>query len=76
LRLFFALAAIEHFLAILADTVTAFQQSPPPSVPCFLEIDNVYESWYLKRFGKSVNRRTHVIPVERALQDHPEAGRL
>ena len=76
MRLFFALAAMESFLVSFADTVNAFQQSPPPSIPCYLEIDDAYASWYLKRFGKTLDRRKQVIPVERALQGHPEASRL
>ena len=33
-------------------------------------------SWYRKRFGKSIDPNTHVIPVLHALQGHPEAGAL
>jgi len=76
MRLFFALAAAEGLLVTFGDTTNAFQQSPPPSVPCFLEIDDANTSWYLKRFKTAVDPRTHVIPVECALQGHPEAGRL
>jgi hypothetical protein len=41
-----------------------------------LEIDDAYRSWYKKRFGKDEDPRTHVIPVNKALQGHPEAGVL
>jgi hypothetical protein len=58
------------------DNKNAFQQSPPPSRQCYLEIDDSYESWYLKRFGAKIDSRKYVIPVNRAIQGHPEAGAL
>jgi hypothetical protein len=59
-----------------ADTKNAFQQSPPPTEQCYLEVDDAYASWHLKRFGKDVDRTSYVIPLGRALQGHPEAGAL
>jgi hypothetical protein len=76
MRLFFALSAIHGCTVTIADTKNAFQQSPPPTEDCFLQIDEAIHSWYLKRFGISLNARTHVIPVKKALQGHPEAGYL
>jgi Reverse transcriptase (RNA-dependent DNA polymerase) len=32
--------------------------------------------WYLKKFGRPINRRTHVVPIGHAIQGHPEAGNL
>lgn len=76
MRLFFALAAINGLIVSFADTTNAFQQSPPPTRKCYLYIDDVYASWYLKRYGVAIDRHAYVIPIERALQGHPEAGRL
>ena len=78
MRLFFALCAANNLTVITADTTNAFQQSPPPSVPCFVEIDDAYESWYQKRFPDAppLDRKRMVVPVGRALQGHPEAGKL
>jgi len=76
MRTFFALSAATGKIITFADTTNAFQQSPPPSKACYLEIDDAYASWYLKRHGTVLNRRTHVIPVLHALQGHPEAGAL
>ena len=76
MRLFFALAASEGMTVLLGDTTNAYQQSPPPTEQCYLEIDDAYISWYKKRFNEDVNPKTHVIPVHRALQGHPEAGAL
>jgi hypothetical protein len=76
MRLFFALAAIYGLIITFGDTSNAFQQSPPPTRKCYLYIDDAYASWYYKRFGQHLDRSAYVIPVERALQGHPEAGRL
>ena len=76
MRLFFALSAAEGYYITIGDTTNAFQKSPPPTKQCYLEIDDAYRSWYKKRFGKDVDPRTHVIPVLKALQGHPEAGAL
>jgi hypothetical protein len=54
----------------------AYQNSWSPSEPCFLEANEAYISWYYKRTGIRINPRTHVIPALRAIQGHPEAGRL
>ena len=75
-RLFFAVAAALGLVVTVGDTTNAFQQSPPPTRKCFLQIDNAVRSWYQKRHNKDLDPRTHVIPLERALQGHPEAGAL
>lgn len=77
MRLFFALSALLGLVVTFADTKNAYQQSPPPTKQCYLEIDHAYyRSWYKKRFGKDVDLKAHVIPVAKALQGHPEAGVL
>jgi len=75
MKLFFALAAIHNKIVIIADTTNAYQQLPPPTKPCFLEIDEAYQSWYCKKFEKEVNLN-HVIPLGCTLQGHLEAGAL
>jgi hypothetical protein len=75
-RLFYALAAFLGKIVTVADATNAYQQSPPPSNQCYLMIDDAYHSWYHKRFGVSLDPATHVIPLHRALQGHPEAGVL
>lgn len=76
MRLFFALCAVEGLIITIGDTINAFQQSPPPTEQCYLAIDDAYASWYLKKFGKPIDPKTHVVPVLHALQGHPEAGAL
>jgi hypothetical protein len=76
MRLFYALSAALGLLVTIADTTNAFQQLAPPTQKCYLEIDEAYCSWYCKCFGRDIDPRTHVIPVGRAVQGHPEAGVL
>ena len=76
MQMFFALAAGYGMYVTFADTHNAFQKGPPPTRQCYLEIDDAYESWYFKRYKKKLNRRSHVIPLHKAMQSHPEAGCL
>jgi hypothetical protein len=55
-RLFFAIATSQNIVVTFADMTNAFQQSPPPTEQCYLEIDDAYASWHLKRFVKDVDR--------------------
>ncbi len=76
LRLFLALCAQRGYYVTFGDVENAYQQSPPPSIDCFLEIDDTISDWYLHKFGKKLDRLKEVIPLYRALQGHPEAGVL
>jgi hypothetical protein len=76
MKLFFAICASLGFFITYGDVDNAYQNSPSPTEPCFLEADEAYCSWYLKRTGRTIDPRTHVIPALRAIQGHPEAGRL
>jgi len=58
------------------DTTNAYQQSPLPTKPCFLEMDKIYQSWYQKKFTEHIHPEKYVIPLGRALQGHPRAGAL
>jgi hypothetical protein len=71
------LVAIHGCTATIADTKNAFQQSPSPTeASYYLAVDDAIQSWYLKRFGIKLDPKTDVIPLQKALQGHPEAGRL
>ena len=74
-RVFFALCAGLGLTALSADATNAYANSPPPTVPTFVRIDDAYADWYKERFGVDLDRRM-VLPVLHALQGHPEAGAL
>lgn len=74
-RLFFALCSHLNYLVFGGDAKDAFAHSPPPDVPTFVSIDDAYAEWYEYRFGHPIDR-TLVLPVQHALQGHPESGKL
>ena len=76
LRLFFAICAQRGYYIGFGDVDNAYQQSPPPSVDCFLQVDATIADWYERKFGVVLDRFKEVIPLYKALQGHPEAGVL
>ncbi|KAG7373304.1 reverse transcriptase RNA-dependent DNA polymerase [Nitzschia inconspicua] len=74
-RLFYALAARLGYRTYGGDAQDAFAHSPGPKIPTYVYIDDAYADWYFARFGTHLDRRL-VLPVLRALQGHPESGRL
>jgi hypothetical protein len=76
MHLFFAMAAAKGLTIHVANTANAFQQSPPPTKKCYLMIDEAYQSWHRKCYSFEVDPKTHVVPLDKALQGHPEAGAL
>ena len=74
-RLFFAIAANLNLKVYGGDAKDAFAHSPGPDMNTYLAIDDAYAEWYKRTFTKSIDR-SHVLPINRALQGHPESGRL
>jgi hypothetical protein len=73
--LFFALAAALNYLVYGGNVQDAFAHSPAPKIPTFVRIDDAFAEWYKHRFNLDLDRR-QVLPVQHALQGHPEAARL
>ena len=76
LRLFIAECVNRGYYICFGDVENAYQQAPPPTHECFLEVDDAVADWYLHHFGKKLDRLSEVIPLYKALQGHPEAGAL
>ena len=57
------------------DAKDVFAHSPLPSVPTFVTIDEQCADWYKFKFGRRIDQ-ARVLPIMRALQGHPESGRL
>ena len=74
-RLFFAIAAQLNKKVFGGDAKDAYGHSPGPEVPTYITIDEQYYDWYKYEFGEALDRRK-VLPVKRALQGHPESGKL
>jgi hypothetical protein len=76
MRLFFALCARKNYIVSYGDSTNAFQNAPAPTHQCYLEIDESYMTWYKRKHGRDIDPRTHVIPLHKAMQGHPESGKL
>jgi len=77
MHLFFALAALHALIIIVVNTSNAFQQSLSPTEQCYLQKDEAYGSWWYKKcYDMDIDPAMHVIPLNKALQGHPEAGAL
>ena len=75
-HLFFAImATLEGYRIYAGDATDAYAHSPPPAIPTFVSIDDVYADWYKWKFGKEIDHRK-VLPVQHVLQGHPESGQL
>jgi hypothetical protein len=74
-RLFIALSATLDHQLFSADAKDAYAHSPPPERPTYVSIDGAYADWYEWKFNTKIDR-SKVLPVQHALQGHPESGRL
>ena len=76
-RIFWAASAINNFITIGADASNAFAEAPAPKAPLFVKIDKPYREWYQKRYpNEPPIPDDYVLPVNGALQGHPESARL
>ena len=73
--LFFALSAHMGYRVYGGDAQDAYAHSPPPEVPTFVSLDSQYIDWYEHKHNIKLDP-SHVLPVQHALQGHPESGRL
>eukprot|EP00957_Ditylum_brightwellii_P108535 8278298-Ditylum_brightwellii.AAC.1 len=75
MKLFTAIAAWNNYLIIGADATTAFAQSPPPTEPTYMRIDDQNADWYKNKYGNDLDH-SKVLPVLHALQGYPVSGAL
>jgi Reverse transcriptase (RNA-dependent DNA polymerase) len=76
MRMFFALCAHEGYICVKIDATNAYANSPPPDQPTFVYVDAQYADWYRAQRIQPVLRDDQVLPVQHALQGHPESGAL
>ena len=75
-RLFFAMAAHLNLKVHGGDAKDACAHSPGPAMNTHPAIDDAHAEWHdEKTFSEPINQN-HVLPIKRALQGHPESGRL
>ena len=74
-RLFMSLSTALGYRVYGGDALDAYAHSPPPVVPTYVSIDDAYAEWYQWKHGHKIDR-SKVLPVQHALQGHPESGKL
>ena len=75
-RLFWAITASEGLISIGADAGNAFAEAPPPVEPFYMMIDAQFNEWWVESLGNPPIPPGYVLPVQHALQGHPESPRL
>jgi hypothetical protein len=75
MRSFFTLSAAMGFVVMGADCTNAYANTPWPTQPTHVRIDDAYTYWYHSRYGKEIDRSL-VLLVLKALQENPEAVTL
>jgi hypothetical protein len=70
MQIFWAITALRCWVAIGADVVNAFAQSPPPAEPTFVLIDAQMREWIKDQKGIVVDDGD-MRPVQCALKGHP-----
>ena len=74
-RIFWGTVAAKNLIVCGADASNAFAEANAPDIPLFVRIDNQYCEWYKLRFNKDIPNN-YVLPVQKALQGHPESSQL
>ena len=74
-RIFWATVASKNLIVRGADASNAFAEANAPEIPLYVRIDAQYKDWYKQRYNKDIPDN-YVLPVNKALQGHPESSRL
>ena len=74
-RTFWASSALLQMIVLGADASNAFAEAPPPKAPLYVEIDQQFRDWWASK-GRKPIPKGYVLPVQHALQGHPESSRL
>ena len=75
-RLYWSTTAAECLTAMGADAGNAFAEAPAPVTPFYMRIDDQYREWWTEHCGRPPIPPGYVLPVNHALQGHPELPRL
>ena len=70
------LTVLRNYNAYGADATNVFAKAPPQTAPLYVNIDNQYRKWWKTVKGRPQIPKGYVLPVQHALQGHPESPRL
>jgi len=75
-RLFHAIAAAENLLIFGSDVSNAFAEASAPKQGFYIRPDQAFHNWWVNHKGRKPIPKGYVIPVQSAMQGHPESPRL
>jgi hypothetical protein len=75
-KVYWAMTAQLCLIAMGADAGNAFAEAPPATEPFYMRIDDQFREWWTECQGRPPIPPGYVLPVNHALQGHPEAPRL
>ena len=65
--------ASEGLISVGVDAGNAFAEAPPPVEPFYMAIDDQFHEWWVECLGNPPIPLGYVLPVQHALQGHPES---
>ena len=74
-RTFWSSAAYFNMIVMGADASNAFAEAPAPKAPLYVTVDKQFREWWALK-GRGDIPLGYVLPVNHALQGHPESPRL
>ena len=74
-RIFFAACAAENLVIYGSDASNAFAEASPPKQGINLHADRSFREWWVWK-GRPPLPEGYVVPLQSAMQGHPEAPRL
>ena len=75
-RSFWSSAAYFNMLVLGADASNAFAEAPAPTAPLYVIVDTQFREWWRQQGHINDIPAGSVLPVNHALQGHPESPRL
>ena len=75
-RTFWAITALNNYVAYSADATNAFAEAPPPKAPLYVTIDASFKSWSKKILKRPPITVDHVLPMRHFLQGRLEFPKL
>ena len=76
IRILWALTALHNYNTYGADAKNAFADAPPPAATFYVTIDWQYREWWKHVKGMPSIPEGYMLPVQHALQGHPESPQL
>lgn len=75
-RIFYAGCAIKGYSIYHCDASNAFAEADAPSQRFYMRVDAIFRDWWVNHKGRTPIPDGHVLPVQKAMQGHPESPRL